>query len=1707
MSQQNSSKMKCLIYLITYLTAVYPLHPAIGKTNPDARGLQEGDIEKYYYEDPVTGSQMYSHVMNIPKPNTAGVSHIYYGNFVVPGGMGVILNNANTDTQTELAGRIRANPNLINGKGADLIINEVMGPDPSELAGPLEVAGQKARVVIANWNGITCDGCRFINTAGVTLTTGEPMVDKNGALAAIGVREGHITIGERGLDAQSADYVDIISRATTLNGVIKAKDLSLVQGANLFDFEHGNFPVKGTGEVPKLAIDTRAMGGMYANKISLVGTETGVGVNLANLTTHQDGIRLTVDGKITLGNVNAKTDINVSSKDIDIVKNSQVKAGKDITLAANTLNNAGKVLSAGDMRLFVDRLDNQGGEVSLIQANRNLWLQKDWVGNPASRVNNNRGTLQTQYGDIVMRTKEFSNIEGGLLASGANAYINASNLTNKNTSQLSARNNLILTGNNFFTGNHRDWTEYKQLTSLQGHNIVVDFKNRFDLLSGMTSIIGRNILLHAGEMAGPGYLKVKADNELSVIADRNMAISQGMMHADNNLVLVAGENIKLDSATLTGKNDVELVARAGNITVKNGVTAADNNLRISAGNNLEVIGLRSNQANNITLNAGNIIDAQDAEWEAKHDLTLITGQYINTKNVVLKGDNVEYAVREGNITLGNGHGPSISATHNLRVSAGKDLYFYTATQPNASYDLTLSAGHNLDVTPTLQNWNVGPLKTTGSINLFAGNDIKLLRREIDAGQHITLGAGRDIDMHAHDAEDVPLDEASARILAGSARITAGDHLKLSAGRDIVGRFATLTSSRGDISVNAGQDVVFLAQKYSPDHAADYKSYAAGISTLNAAQNLTLSAAGNLLTYGSSLTSGRDMTLSTGGNIRFESVQEHIEDGNSERFTQRVSQLKSGGALTMHAQGSILFQATALMAKGAMDIAAKGGVLYAQAMEESYKWEDKERKCGGFLIFRSCKEATRIKHNSTSKPAEFIAGGDITLMAKDDVTLEASRIDTNKNAKITSQTGKVNFRAMPNTAFERTVSVSEGFFVTHRDKGSSEKVWSIPSVRVGGTLTVESGQGVSADVKVKEGQLLEDALVRLGNTPGTEWLKDLHNRHDVQWSLVKDAYSSWDKKSQSLNPVVGAVIAIAVAAVTAGSGMAAWAGEAAVGATGATGVTASAVYGAAYSGMIGLTSQAAVALVENQGNLSRTLTALAKRDSVKSLVTKMAMGGTLAGLDHSMGWGNIAGETGVVDPAKAQLPLVNSDWIKVAQRVAAHSIVSSTLGTAMNGGSFTDNLKTAFLNNIGDQIQAQGAKLVGDNGEILGHAGKTLSHAVVSGISAEIAGGDAKGAVVGALAAEFAAITMENRLFEPAYKNESIRQLYKIQEALRGNEAKAQLAKFIGALSGALISHTPEGAYQAASTAELVYRNNWTEHMWSWLVLENQKDILAAAKGDKAAAERVAARRDAAIAVTITAAGGYTTTIGGHILVAGSARLLAAGRVALQSCKANPLLCLNQASIAALDAAAPEAAIGTGVLTSSSILVLGKSKESTRALAKALNESGETFSKTGKLEGKSLSQIVQAEIKNDALSKPTLDALESIKRTHKENVFKIFDRNNTESELTVFGQKFKQVYGDGGSNAAGTVKVFETQKLTEQNIRAYAESLTGGVPLTQVPNKPGFYFAKLADGSTINLRAVSTSADKTKARWTVEIVRDKQFQVSDDAKRNVEIKFR
>ena len=85
--------------------------------------------------------------MNIQTPSAGGVSRNQYSQFDVTE-KGVVLNNARNAVQTQTAGWVQGNPNLATGE-AKVILNEVNSSNPSRLKGYMEVAGQKADVVIA----------------------------------------------------------------------------------------------------------------------------------------------------------------------------------------------------------------------------------------------------------------------------------------------------------------------------------------------------------------------------------------------------------------------------------------------------------------------------------------------------------------------------------------------------------------------------------------------------------------------------------------------------------------------------------------------------------------------------------------------------------------------------------------------------------------------------------------------------------------------------------------------------------------------------------------------------------------------------------------------------------------------------------------------------------------------------------------------------------------------------------------------------------------------------------------------------------------------------------------------------------------------------------------------------------------------------------------------------------------------------------------------------------------------------------------------------------------------------------------------------------------------------------------------------------------------------------------------------------------------
>jgi filamentous hemagglutinin len=280
--------------------------------------------------------------VNIQTPSAAGVSRNVYNQFNI-GTNGAILNNSRANVQSQLGGYIQGNPFLATGP-ARIIVNEVNGGNPSQIRGYLEVAGQRAEIIIANPAGISVDGGGFINASKATLTTGTPQFNAVGGLDSFLVRGGTVTIDGAGLDARTTDYAAILARAVQLNAAIYATDLKVVTGANQISADHTQItPTTGTGAAPTFALDVAALGGMYSGKIVLVGTEQGLGVrNAGNIGASAGSLVVTAAGRLENTGTLEGQSVQLASTGGDIVNQGTIRQTSmaSLTLAAPTISNA-----------------------------------------------------------------------------------------------------------------------------------------------------------------------------------------------------------------------------------------------------------------------------------------------------------------------------------------------------------------------------------------------------------------------------------------------------------------------------------------------------------------------------------------------------------------------------------------------------------------------------------------------------------------------------------------------------------------------------------------------------------------------------------------------------------------------------------------------------------------------------------------------------------------------------------------------------------------------------------------------------------------------------------------------------------------------------------------------------------------------------------------------------------------------------------------------------------------------------------------------------------------------------------------------------------------------------------------------------------------------------------------------------------------------
>ena len=174
---------------------------------------------------------------------------------------------------------------------------------------------------MANPYGITCNGCGFINTSRVTLATGAPVIGSDGSMTSLRIIGGDILVGANGAEMRSTAIFDILSRRISLQGPIASNgNLNLIAGQNSFDYQNGSTTyLASDGNEPDIAIDSTQLGGMYANRITLVSTDAGSGVNMqGQMAANADQMTLTSDGRLVLSNAQATGAIRATSNNDEI---------------------------------------------------------------------------------------------------------------------------------------------------------------------------------------------------------------------------------------------------------------------------------------------------------------------------------------------------------------------------------------------------------------------------------------------------------------------------------------------------------------------------------------------------------------------------------------------------------------------------------------------------------------------------------------------------------------------------------------------------------------------------------------------------------------------------------------------------------------------------------------------------------------------------------------------------------------------------------------------------------------------------------------------------------------------------------------------------------------------------------------------------------------------------------------------------------------------------------------------------------------------------------------------------------------------------------------------------------------------------------------------------------------------------------------------
>ncbi|NWD48524.1 hemagglutinin repeat-containing protein, partial [Pseudomonas gingeri] len=532
---------------------------------------------------------------------------------------------------------------------------------------------------------------------------------------------------------------------------------------------------------PQLAIDSSALGGMYAGAIKLVGTEAGVGVKLDGKMVASGGdIQLDANGHLSMVDTAATGAVNLKAQSLEA--KGPVYAGTTLDMQTQ-----GDLISQNNL-VAKDRITlSSGGQLTnngIIEAGVNLDNTRNSEGDVSVTAQNlnNAGKNIIASRDLSITTTQTLNNQGGTLSGQRQTTVTADTLDNQNKGRVLSADRLSLTADKALNGQGGLINSASQLTATLGHlnNNGAEVSSK----GGATLILGT-----MDNLTGV----VMAENTLGITASDTLNNQNGL--------LSGWQGLTLNGTTLDNRNSGTVSSRNGDV----GVTLSGALLNSHAG---AVVSQKS-----LTVRADSL-DNSD-----KGVLSSAAGQRLTVTGLL---DNS----LDGSISSGAALTLQAMALNNGGTVNATDALTFTGTDlDNSNGTFTGNAGVTLDLLGTLTNSNgklssVGPLLVQRSAQINNQNGginsqglLTLLTGGLDNSHHGTIGANDTLLVTASGAVDNSGDgliasrNADLQVTAGSLANAKGSlqgkgAVNLIVSGDIDNQSGKVIAQDGDLSVSA-----------------------------------------------------------------------------------------------------------------------------------------------------------------------------------------------------------------------------------------------------------------------------------------------------------------------------------------------------------------------------------------------------------------------------------------------------------------------------------------------------------------------------------------------------------------------------------------------------------------------------------------------------------------------------------------------------------------------------------------------------------------------------------------------------------------------------------------------------------------------------------------------------------------------------------------